>query len=79
MNMTENESAQKANARNIITELRDQAFDGSDEQLALALGRPVEEVQALADGSEVPDKDAVIKARGLAEERGVELREPADE
>ncbi len=32
----------------------------------------------MAEGSEAPDEDAVIKARGLAEQRGVELSEPKD-
>ncbi len=76
--MTDIQTANQSNARNIITELRDKAFDSSDEQLALALGRPAEEVRAMAEGSEAPDEDAVIKARGLAEQRGVELSEPKD-
>jgi hypothetical protein len=53
--------------------LRDRAFDSSDEKLALALGRPTEEIESLIGGEEVIDDDLVMKARGIAQERGVEL------
>jgi hypothetical protein len=33
-------------ALNILTHIRDAAFDSSDEKLALALGRPTEEIEA---------------------------------
>lgn len=65
--------ATQTESQNIIRELRDKGFDSSDEQLALALGRPADEIEAMVNGSEDPDEDAVIKARGIAEERGIEL------
>jgi hypothetical protein len=61
--------------QNIIRELRDKGFHASDEQLAVALGRPPEEIHAMANGLEEPDEDAVIKARGIADQRGIELSE----
>ena len=57
----------------ILRSLRDRAFDSGDEKLALALGRPTEEIQSLIAGEEVIDDDLVMKARGIAQERGVEL------
>jgi hypothetical protein len=57
----------------ILRHLRDRAFDSSDEKLALALGRPTEEIESLIGGEEVIDDDLVMKARGIAQERGVEL------
>ncbi|HEY6246146.1 MAG TPA: hypothetical protein VIX17_19505 [Pyrinomonadaceae bacterium] len=56
-----------------IRALRDNAFEGSDEKLAMALGRPATEVRAWFDGSLPVDSDGLIKARGLAEERNTDI------
>jgi hypothetical protein len=68
-------SGNPAETRNIIRELRDQAFDSSDEMLALALGRPIDQVRTLVAGTEDADDDIAMKVRGIAEERGVTLPE----
>jgi hypothetical protein len=60
-------------AARIIRKLRDRAFEASDEKLALALGRPIEEVTAWNAGHEVIDDDVVMKARGIAMHRGVHV------
>ncbi|MDX6530364.1 MAG: hypothetical protein QOH41_2654 [Blastocatellia bacterium] len=60
-------------AAHIMKNIRDAAFDSSDEKLALALGRPVEEIEAWTRGSEIIDGDGLIKARALAMQRGVEI------
>lgn len=57
----------------ILRNLRDRAFQASDEKLALALGRPTEEVAAWNAGEEVIDDDVVMKARGIAMHRGVRI------
>lgn len=60
--------------RALIKRLRDQGFEASDEKLAVALGRPIEEVEAwMNDGDEPVDDDVVMKARGIAKERGIEI------
>ena len=42
--------------------------------MAIALGRPVEVVQGLMTGGDEPvDDDIIMKARGIAKERGIEL------
>jgi hypothetical protein len=61
-------------AAEILKAVRDGAFDADDEKLALALGRPVEEIEAWASGDGTIDGDAVMKARHLAEMRGVEIQ-----
>ena len=58
-------------AAKILRNLRDRAFEASDEKLALALGRPLDEVTAWNAGSEIIDDDVVMKARGIAMHRGV--------
>ena len=60
-------------ARGMLAALRDQGFEGDNEQLAVALGRSVEQVQGFIDGAETIDDDVVMKARGIALNRGIEL------
>ncbi len=60
--------------RAMLRELRDRGFESSDEKLAVALGRPVEEVTAWTGaGSEPVDDDVIMKARGIAKERGLTI------
>lgn len=58
-------------AAKILRKLRDRAFEASDEKLALALGRPLEEVTAWNAGQQLIDDDVIMKARGIAMNRGV--------
>lgn len=60
-------------AKEIIRNLRDGAFDGDNAKLAVALGRSTEQVEAVISGSEPVDDDLVMKARGIAINRGVEI------
>jgi hypothetical protein len=60
-------------AAQILRKLRDRAFEFSDEKLALALGRPMEEIVAWNAGRQVIDDDVVMKARGIAMNRGVNV------
>ncbi len=57
----------------LLRRLRDGGFESDNEKFAVALGRPVEEVAAWMDGAEPPDDDIIMKARGIAQERGVEI------
>jgi hypothetical protein len=63
----------QSEGRALLKNLRDKGFDSSDEKLAVALGRPVEEVEAWTGGAEAVDDDVVMKARGIAKERGIEI------
>ena len=63
----------QSEGRALLKRLRDGGFEGSDEKLAVALGRPVEEVTAWTGGSEPVDDDVVMKARGIAKERGISI------
>jgi hypothetical protein len=80
--MADNESAAKAvddqgtseaEGRALLKHLRDAGFEGSDEKLALALGRPTEEVEGWMGAADPVDDDVVMKARGIAQERGIEI------
>jgi hypothetical protein len=59
--------------RALLKRLRDLGFDSSDEKLAVALGRPIEEVEAWTGGAEPVDDDVIMKARGIAKERNIEI------
>lgn len=60
-------------ARAIITNLCDQAFEGDADKLAVALGRSTAHVQAVLSGAEPADDDLVMKARGIAINRNAEV------
>lgn len=52
-----------------LMKLRSEVFKGSDSQLALALGRTIEEVQNWQTGNKDIDEDAEMKIINLAQER----------
>ena len=58
---------------NFIKHLRDSAFDSSNEQIAMALGRTESQVEAWFSGSETINDDVIMKARGIARTRNVDL------
>jgi len=60
-------------AREIIRKLCDSAFEGDAGKLAVGLGRSTEQVQAVLSGAEPADDDLIMKARGIAINRGVEV------
>ena len=60
-------------AAQILRSIRDRAFEASDEKLALALGRPTEEISEWTGGSGLVDGDVLMKARTLAMQRGFEV------
>ena len=60
-------------AQTMLAALRDAGFDADDEKLAIALGRTTEQVQAMINGVETIDDDIVMKARGIALNRGIEI------
>jgi len=73
-NQVDDQGTTEAEGRELLKKLRDAGFEGSDEKLALALGRPVEEIEGLVSGTAPVDDDVVMKARGIAEQRGIALK-----
>lgn len=63
----------QSEASQILKNIRDTAFDASDEKLALALGRPTDEIEEWTSGAGMIDGDVVMKARALAIQRGLEV------
>lgn len=60
-------------AQSMLTNLRDAGFDSDNEKLAVALGRTADQVAAMLSGAETIDDDVVMKARGIALNRGIEI------
>lgn len=67
----DDQGTDQVEAAQILRSLRDNVFEGSDEKLALALGRPIEEMQSWISGDGTIDGDVVLKAKAMATERGV--------
>jgi plasmid maintenance system antidote protein VapI len=60
-------------AQHMLEALRDQGFESDNEKLATALGRTSEQVDAMIKGMETIDDDVVMKARGIALHRGIQI------
>lgn len=63
----------QSEASQILRHIRDNAFEANDEKLALALGRPTEEIEEWTSGRGLIDGDVILKARTLAMQRGIEI------
>ena len=72
-NPLDSQGTSEDEGRAILRRLRDKGFESDDAKLAVALGRPVEEVQAWTGGDAPIDDDLIMKARGIAQERGIDL------
>jgi hypothetical protein len=72
-NVVDDQGTTESEGRALLKRLRDAGFEGSDDKLATALGRPVEDVAGLIAERAQVDDDIIIKARGIAEERGLEI------
>lgn len=71
MNQEATKDIQEGNEESLrlLEQLRDEVFDGNVQELALAMGRPIEEIEDWFSGDEEIDEDAEMKIHGLAEER----------
>lgn len=64
----------QADARRMLRNLCDNGFDGSIGDTALALGRDEVSVAGALEGQDI-DEDLVMKIRGIAEERNIDIGE----
>jgi hypothetical protein len=72
-NAVDDQGTTESEGRALLKHLRDAGFEGSEEKLAIARGRPLDEVQGWMTAAEPVDDDVVMKARGIAKQRGVEI------
>ncbi len=55
-------------ARKNLERLKNEVFESSNRHVAVALGRPIEEIDSWFEGDEI-DEDAREKINGIAQER----------
>jgi hypothetical protein len=63
---TNSETGESSESVELLQKLKTQVFDSDNDKLALALGRPVEEINAWFSGAEQIDEDAQEKIHGIA-------------
>ena len=56
-----------------LREFCENGFDGNLEQAALVLGRPEDELRRMLEGTEEVDTDLVMKIRGIAQQRKIDI------
>ena len=66
--MNEDFTVDEAESRQILQRLKTEVFDGDNEKTAIAMGRPVDEIDGWLSGGEI-DEDAQMKIHGIAKER----------
>ena len=72
--MNQNEGAKaegydSSESLEILRKLKKEVFESSDVHVALAMGRPIEEIESWLSGAEEIDEDAEMKIHGIAKER----------
>ena len=72
-NPIDDQGTTQTEASHLLKEIRDTAFDASNERLALALGRSTQEIEQWTSGDGLIDGDVLMKARALALHRDVEV------
>jgi hypothetical protein len=77
MNQTENivddEGTTQAEARKLLVNFCRNGFENDIDEVALVMGRPSEEIEDFLNGDEIIDDDFVMKLRGIAQERDIEI------
>ena len=68
---------EQGEARSMLHQFCSNGFDGLHDMAALALGRDVQNIDAMLDGTEEIDEDLVMKMRGIATERGIDIGDNA--
>lgn len=59
---------ENSNALDNLARLKNEVFEGDEEKLAVALGRPTDEIRLWFTGGAI-DEDAQEKINGIAQER----------
>ena len=66
---TNEEVDETTDSLELLHRLKREVFEGSDEALAVAMGRPESEIIAWFTHGEEIDEDAAMKIHGIAKER----------
>ena len=66
--MDQDFTVNETESRELLQRLKAEIFDNDNEKVAIAMGRPVDEIEAWFGGAEI-DEDAQMKMHGIAKER----------
>ncbi len=72
-NQVDNQGTTQSQARQMLINLCERGFHGNIPELAVALGRPLEELNNMIDSEETIDDDLAMKIRGIAQQRNLEI------
>ncbi|MDQ3180011.1 MAG: hypothetical protein M3Q33_05770 [Acidobacteriota bacterium] len=72
-NIVDDKGTTQKQAIELLNNLCREGFDDDVSRLALALGRPAEEIEDFVNGDETIDDDLVMKVRGIAVQRGINI------
>jgi len=72
-NVVDDSGTGQDDAQDMLRAFCENGFDGDDQQAGLVLGRPASEIREMIDGDLEIDDDLAMKARGIAQERGISL------
>ena len=73
-NIVDDRGTDQAQAQEILRSFCENGFEGDEDRAGLVLGRPPEEIRDMIDGDLDVDDDLVMKMRGIAKERGIQLQ-----
>jgi len=73
-NIVDDNGTDQSEARELLKAFKDNGFNGDEEKAGIVLGRPSSEIHDMLSGDLNIDDDLAMKIRGIAEERGIELR-----
>jgi len=57
----------------ILNAILNKGFDGDVNRLGIVLGRPNEELNQFLSGDQAVDEDLIMKMRGIALQRGIDV------
>ena len=72
-NLVDDQGTTQNEALELLRTLWDRGFDSNTEKLAVALGRTIEQIETWLAGSGTIDDDVVMKIRGIAKERKIDI------
>ncbi len=72
-NIVDDKGTTQKQAIKLLENLCREGFDDDVNKLALALGRPAEEIEDFINGDETIDDDLVMKVRGIAVQRNITI------
>ncbi|HSU25830.1 MAG TPA: hypothetical protein VLI65_07610 [Pyrinomonadaceae bacterium] len=73
-NIVDDQETSQADAQEMLKAFCRNGFEGDEEKAGLVLGRPASEIRDMVAGDVDIDDDLVMKMRGIAKERGFQLR-----